>query len=102
MKFDPACDVISDVQTKFCNILEKFKPGAMKCYFRIEDRFISLADSVGGEAVPSPLARPPLPPTGGPLPLPTGGQGPKIPPQGAGYLIYENWGNVSGRLHVKI
>ena len=47
LTFDPICDVISDVQTKFCNIFGKVKPGAIKCCFRIENWSISLADSRG-------------------------------------------------------
>ena len=46
--FDPTCDVISDPQIKLCYIFEKFKSGAIKCSFRIENRSSSLADSTGG------------------------------------------------------
>ena len=36
MTFDPTCDVIGDVPI-FFKILGKFKPGAIKCRFRIEN-----------------------------------------------------------------
>ena len=52
LNFDPTCDVISDVQMKFCNIFGNFKPVAIKCCFRIETWSISLADSKGTETPP--------------------------------------------------
>ena len=60
--FDPTCDVISDLKIIFCNIFRKFKPGAIKCRFRIENRFdqsSSLADSkwVGAKRPPSSAGR---------------------------------------------
>ena len=45
--FFDTCDVISDLQTKFYWIFGKFKSGAIKCHFRIENRPSSLADSTG-------------------------------------------------------
>ena len=53
LTFDPACDAISSVQIKFCNIFGKVKPGAIKCRFRIKNRSSSLTDSKGrGETDP--------------------------------------------------
>ena len=51
------CDVISDLQTKFCRIFGKFKSGAIKCHFRIENRPSGLADSTGAETPPPPHRR---------------------------------------------
>ena len=65
---DPTFDGICHIQMKFCNIFRKFKPGAIKCRFRIKNPYISFfADSKGGDAPP-----------------PNGGQGPGIPHPGAG------------------
>ena len=54
-------------QITFCIIFGKFKPGAIKCHFRIENQPSSLADSRGLNAPP-----------------PNGGKGPGIPHRGAG------------------
>ena len=54
--FFDTCDVISDLQTKFCWIFGKFKSGAIKCHFRIENRPSILADSTGAETPPPPSA----------------------------------------------
>ena len=62
MSFYPTCDVISDRQIKCNNIFRTFKPGAIKCRFRIENWSRSMADSAGGR--------------NGPL---IGGHGPEIP-----------------------
>ena len=67
LTFVPICDVISDVQIQFRSIFEKFKPGAIKCHFGIENRSSSLADSRGG---------------GGEVPPSIGGQGLGICSQG--------------------
>ena len=50
--FGPTCDVISDDRIKFRSIFGKFKPGAIKFRFRIENWSISLADSRGAERPP--------------------------------------------------
>ena len=44
----PTCEVVSDVHMKFCSIFGKFKHGAIKYLFRIENRSSSLVDSRGG------------------------------------------------------
>ena len=52
--FDPTYDVISEVQIIFLNIFGVFKPGAIKCCFRIENRSSSRAYSGGGAETPPP------------------------------------------------
>ena len=54
MIFGPTCNVISDVQMSYCNMFRKFKSGAIKCRFRIENRSGSLADSRGVAETPPP------------------------------------------------
>ena len=52
--FDPTCHVISGVLIKFCNIFGKFKPGAFKYRFRIENRSSRWSDSRGPKCPPPP------------------------------------------------
>ena len=55
LTFDPACDVISDVQIKMFHHIRKYQAQAIKCCFRIEHWSIGLADSragVGGKTFP--------------------------------------------------
>ena len=51
---DPTCDVITDVQIKFCRIFGDLKPGAIKCRFPIENWSRCLADNRGGTKRPPP------------------------------------------------
>ena len=56
MSFDPTCDVIIDVQIKFCNIFGKFKPRAMLFFgLRIGQLVVQLS-WVGGARRPPPSA----------------------------------------------
>ena len=50
LTLDPACDAISSVQIKLCNIFGMFEPGSIKCRFRIQNRSSSLKD--GKETTP--------------------------------------------------
>ena len=50
--FDLACDVISNVLIKLCNLFGHFMPGAITYYFRGENRSSSLADRPRGDETP--------------------------------------------------
>ena len=47
MNFDPTCKIINDVQTKFCNKFEKFKPELPNAVFG--SRIDPLVCQIAGE-----------------------------------------------------